>query len=374
MVEAESGYIGGDESHEFVVLAGNGESTILSCSCGYAVNTERAAAREPDAARGERAVGVYERVRTPGMTTVEQVAAYLHVTPREIVKTLLYRSGDRNIAVLVPGDREVNDIKLARVLADRQVRFLEPDEIKSLTGGPVGFSGPVGLPAGTVVFADQLVKGYDGMIVGANAADEHLRGAKAGRDFTVDRFEDLVWAREGDLCPACGAPMTKSSGLEVGHIFKLGTKYSTAMNAEFLDEAGESHPFIMGCYGFGVSRMVAAAIEQLHDKDGIVWPLAIAPLPLIILPVNIKDESVRDAAHRLEAGFAERGVETLLDDRDLSPGIKFKDADLVGIPYRLTIGKKLKEGAVELFHRASREVEEIPLGEAIERVMERIRA
>jgi len=211
------------------------------------------------------------------------------------------------------------------------------------------------------------------MVVGANEADTHLRGVKAGREFTVDRFDDLVWAREGDLCPKCGAPMTKSSGLEVGHIFKLGTKYSTAMNAEFLDETGKSHPFIMGCYGFGISRMVAAAIEQLHDKDGIVWPPSIAPLPLLILPVNSKDPEIRDTAYRLEGEFAQRGVETLLDDRDVSPGIKFKDADLIGIPYRLTIGKKLKEGAVELLHRATHQVEELPLGEAIERIMERIR-
>ena len=373
MVEAESGYIGGNESHEFIVLAGSGESTILSCECGLAVNVERAAAREPETPRDAAAGAAFEKVRTPGMTTVEQVAGFLAVTPREIVKTLLYRTGDRNVAILVPGDRDVNDIKLARILEDPQVRFLGPDEIKTLTGGPVGFSGPVGLPRGTAVYADHLVKTYESMIVGANEADTHLCGAKAGRDFTVDRFEDLVWAREGDLCPKCGAPMAKSNGLEVGHIFKLGTKYSKAMHAEFLDEEGKSHPFIMGCYGFGISRMVAAAIEQLHDKDGIVWPPSIAPLPLLILPVNSNDPEVRDTAYRLEAEFAQRGVETLLDDRDLSPGIKFKDADLVGIPYRLTIGKKLKEGAVELLHRASHQVEEIPLEDAIERIMERIR-
>jgi prolyl-tRNA synthetase len=372
MVEAESGYIGGDESHEFVVLAGSGESTILSCACGYAVNIERAAAREPEAPTGGGAGAAFERIRTPGMTTVEQVADFLSVPPRDIVKTLLYTALDRNVAVLIPGDREVNDIKLARILGDARARFLEPDEIKRLTGGPVGFSGPVGLPAGTDIYADLLVEEYDGMIVGANEADTHLRGARAGRDFTVNRFADFVWAREGDLCPKCNAPMTKSSGLEVGHIFKLGTKYSEAMKAEFLDETGASHPFIMGCYGFGISRMVAAAIEQLHDGDGIVWPLSIAPVPLIILPVNSNDAEVRDTAYRLEAECERRGIETLLDDRDLSPGIKFKDADLIGIPYRLTIGKKLKAGAVELFHRADRRVEEIPIGEAVERIVERI--
>ncbi len=372
MVEAESGYIGGNESHEFVVLAQSGESTILSCACGYAVNVERAAALEPETRTGEQAPAAYERVRTPAMTTVEQVAGFLEVTPREIVKTLLYRTRDRCVAVLVPGDREVNEVKLIRVFDDPQVRFLQPEEIQSLTGGPVGFSGPVGLPAGIAVYADNLVKRYGSMIVGANEGETHLRGVKAGRDFGVERFDDFVWAREGDLCPKCGIPTEKTNGLEVGHIFKLGTKYSQAMKAEFLDEKGQSHPFIMGCYGFGISRMVAAAIEQLHDADGIVWPLSIAPVPLLILAVNMKDADIREAACRLEAECEKRGIETLLDDRDLSPGSKFKDADLVGIPFRLTVGKKLKEGKVELFHRASRQVEEIPLGEAAERIAELI--
>jgi prolyl-tRNA synthetase len=374
MVEAESGYIGGNESHEFVVLAQSGESTILSCECGYAVNVERAAALTPEASVDGDASPAYERVGTPGMKTVEEVAGFLGVTPREIVKTLLYRTNGRVVAVLVPGDREVNDVKLARIFDDPQIRFLEPDEIASLTGSPVGFSGPVGLPAGTAVHADNLVKKRGSMIVGANEADTHLRGVKAGRDFPVERFDDFVWAREGDLCPKCGTPMAKSNGLEVGHIFKLGTKYSEAMHAEFLDEKGQSHPFVMGCYGFGISRMVAAAIEQLHDADGIVWPLSIAPVPLLILAINMNDETIRDAAFRLEAECEKRGIEMLLDDRDLSPGIKFKDADLVGIPFRLTVGKKLKEGKVELFHRSTRQVEEIPLEEAVERIAERIRS
>jgi len=302
------------------------------------------------------------------------VATFLGVTPREIVKTLLYRTRDRCVAVLVPGDREVNDVKLVRVFDDPQIRFLTPEEIEDLTGAPVGFSGPVGLPPGTAIYADNLVKRYRNMIVGANEADTHLRGVQANRDFPMERFDDIVWAREGDLCPKCGMPLAKSNGLEVGHIFKLGTKYSQAMHAEFLDEKGQSHPFIMGCYGFGISRMVAAAIEQLHDADGIVWPLSIAPVPLLILAVNMNDADIRDAAYRLEAECAARGIETLLDDRDLSPGIKFKDADLVGIPFRLTVGKKLKEGKVELFHRVTRHVEEIPLGEAMERIAERIRS
>lgn len=372
MVEAESGYIGGDESHEFVVLAGSGESTILSCACGYGVNIERASAGEPEREQSDAIDHRREKVHTPGTTTVEEVSKFLGVSPREIVKTLLYRTGERNIAVLIPGDREVNDVKLVKIFADPQIRFLEPEEIARVTHGPLGFSGPVGLPEGTAVYADHLIKGFDTMIVGANEADTHLRGVKAGRDFSIDVYADLVWARGGDRCPKCGASMALSNGLEVGHIFKLGTKYSQAMNAVFLDEKGENHPFTMGCYGFGISRMVAAAIEQLHDGDGIVWPRSIAPFQLIVLPVNINDAEIRACANHFEEEFEKRGIETLLDDRDVSPGIKFKDADLIGVPFRLTIGKKLKGGTVELFHRASRQVEEVPLTEAIERIVERV--
>lgn len=373
MVEAESGYIGGNESHEFVVLAGSGESTILSCGCGYAVNLERATAgaETPPAVEGE---GRLEKVSTPGMSTVEDVSRFLSVSSAEIVKTLLYRTGEKNVAVLVPGDREVNDIKLLKVFGDPAIRFLEPAEIESLTGAPVGFSGPVGLPEATEIVADRLVAGYGSVIVGANAKDMHYRGARAGRDFRIDRFEDVVWAREGDRCPRCGAPLAVSNGLEVGHIFKLGTKYSEAMHAEFLDERGKTHPFIMGCYGFGISRMVAAAIEQLHDDDGIVWPASIAPFPILILPVNANDAAVRGFAEECERALADAGVEALVDDRDLSPGMKFKDADLIGIPLRLTVGKKLASGTVELFHRASRQVEEIPAAQAVETVLKRIGA
>ena len=373
MVEAESGYIGGNESHEFVVLAENGESEILSCGCGYAVNRERAAAREGEGGRGAAPGAGYGRVSTPGATTVDEVSRFLSVSPREIVKTLLYRTGNRTVAVLVPGDRDLNDIKLVRALGDPHIRFLEPAEIEALTGAPVGFAGPVGLPAGTAIYADHLVKDYVSMIVGANEKDAHLSGVVAGRDFAVERFEDFVWARGGDRCPRCGEAMEQSNGLEVGHIFKLGTKYSEAMSASFLDETGASRHFIMGCYGFGISRMVAAAVEQSHDAEGIVWPAAIAPFPIVILPVNVHDDLIRGAAERFEKQLADLGIEALLDDRDLGPGAKFKDADLIGVPLRLTIGKKLKDGMVELYDRASRHAEEIPVADAAARIVQRIR-
>ncbi|MCK4549412.1 MAG: proline--tRNA ligase, partial [Candidatus Krumholzibacteria bacterium] len=350
IVEAESGYIGGNESHEFMVLAENGEDMLLSCLCGYAVNLEKAAARIADGKRGE-ALDKYEEISTPGASTIEQVAEFLKVPSEGIIKTLLYRTGDRNVAVLVPGDREVNNIKLVRAFDDPEVRFLEPAEIEEVTGGPVGFSGPVGLPEGIEIVADTLVGDFEGMVVGANRSDTHLKGVVAGRDFEIARFDDLVFAREDDLCPVCGKGLSASRGIEVGHIFKLGTKYSSAMNATFLDDKGESHPFIMGCYGFGVSRMVAAAIEQNFDKDGIVWPMSIAPFQILLLPLNPEDKAVMEVAIQLEEKLTGAGLEVLMDDRDLRPGVKFKDADLTGVPLRLTIGRKIKDGIVELFHR-----------------------
>ncbi|MCK4235527.1 MAG: proline--tRNA ligase, partial [Candidatus Krumholzibacteria bacterium] len=357
MVEADSGNIGGDESHEFMVLAENGESTILSCECGYGVNIERATALEGK--RQDRKKGEKEpcrEVETPGMSTVEEVSRFLNVNPDDLVKTLLYRTRDRDIAVLIPGDREVNDIKLVRVLGDPDIHFLEPDEIETLTGGPVGFSGPVDLPKDTEIYADILIRNYGPMIVGANRKDNHLIGVRAGRDFKIDHYVDLALAREKDQCPKCGKPMKVSRGVEVGHIFKLGSKYSASMNAKFQDERGDNYPFIMGCYGFGISRMVAAAIEQHHDKDGIIWPSAIAPFDILILPVNTNDSEIMETGVQFERELEKRNIEVLLDDRDLSPGVKFKDADLVGIPLRLTLGKKLKSGKVELFLRATQKI------------------
>ena len=372
MVEAESGYIGGNESHEFMVLAENGEDEILSCSCGYAVNLEKGSASINDShARGEENDS-YREIETPGKTTVDDVSKFLEVDPSMIVKTLLYMSKGKVVAILVPGDRDLNDIKLVKVLDDPDVRFLDEDEITELTGAPVGFSGPVGLPKGTKIYADNLIKGYTSMIVGANKADRHLIGVKAGRDFSIDHFADLVWAKEGDACPRCGKAMSINKGIEVGHIFKLGTKYSSAMNATFLDADGKSKAFIMGCYGFGVTRMVAAVIEQNCDENGIVWPVSLAPFPLEILPVNANDEKIWNTAVDFEAKFKEAGVDVLVDDRNLSPGVKFKDADLVGIPFRLTIGKKLNDGKVEFFSRAEKSIEEIPVEKAFEVIMERL--
>ncbi|MFO7915914.1 MAG: proline--tRNA ligase [Candidatus Krumholzibacteriales bacterium] len=370
IVEAESGYIGGNESHEFMVLADNGEDRILSCSCGYSVNLEKAAAIPSGGTEGAEHQEEMEEVKTPGASTVQQVSDFLHVEKNRIVKTLLYRVGDENIAVLIPGDREINDIKLSALFEDREIRFLEPDEIIEATGGPQGFSGPVGLGDEIEIIADRLIEDFGDMIVGANREGTHIINAVAGRDFHIKRFESLVMAREGDLCPECGKQLQLNKGIEVGHIFKLGTKYSSSMDAAFLDSDGKSRYFIMGCYGFGVSRMIAASIEQNYDQAGIIWPREITPLDVIILPVNTKDREQLDAAGKLEDELREMGMDFLTDDRDLSPGVKFKDSELIGIPLRITIGNKLKDGKVEILYRRDMEVREVPLTEAAGKIKE----
>jgi prolyl-tRNA synthetase len=370
VVEAESGYIGGNESHEFMVLADNGEDKILSCECGYSVNLEKAVVEVIDKESKKTDLEKIVEVNTPDVTTVDEVASFLSVDSKEIVKTLLYHVGNKDIAVLVPGDREVNETKLGNLYKGEEIRFLEADEIEELTGGPQGFSGPVGLPGGVKIIADNLIGNFSEMIIGANKADTHFKSAVAGRDFKIDGFENLALAREGDKCPKCGKSLFVTNGIEVGHIFKLGTKYSKSMNAGFLDSDGKSKHFVMGCYGFGVSRMVAAAIEQNYDKSGIIWPREISPFDIIILPVNSQDSEMMKTAERFTKELEEKGLEVLLDDRDLSPGVKFKDSELIGIPLRLTIGKKLKEGKVELFHRSTFEVDEIPLEEVAEKIIE----
>jgi len=370
IVEAESGYIGGNESHEFMVLAENGEDSILSCECGYSVNLEKASVA-PSRERGKHPpYSEMEEVETPGATTVEEVSNFLEVQKDEIVKTLLYRAGEKNIAVLIPGDREINDIKLAALFEDSEIRFLEPSEIEEATGGPQGFSGPVGLNEGIEIIADRLIESFGEMIVGANKPDTHIINAVAGRDFEISRFESLVMAREQDPCPECLKPLSLNKGIEVGHIFKLGTKYSSSMDATFLDSNGKAKNFIMGCYGFGVSRMIAASIEQNYDKAGIIWPGEITPFHVIILPVNARNSELMKTAVRLENELKDKGLDVLIDDRDLSPGVKFKDSELIGIPLRITVGNKLKDGNLEILYRKRMEVAEVPVDQAAGRIEE----
>ncbi len=358
VVEADTGVIGGAESHEFMVLADNGESEILSCNaCGYAANAERAELRHPRIdtdAPGDAP----EEVSTPGKKSVEEVSGFLGVQPAQLAKTLLCKVGERDVAVLVPGSRDLNEAKLAGMAGTPQWRMLVDEEVETLTGAAVGFAGPVGLPEGTPIWADASLKSYASFITGANKTDAHFKGVVAGRDFQVERWGDLVLARAGDGCPRCEGTFDSSRGIEVGHIFKLGTKYSEKMSASFLDESGSERPYVMGCYGFGVTRTVAAAIEQYHDDDGIIWPRQIAPFDVVILPLNVGHDETRVLAEELHDALESDGVACLLDDREMRPGAKFKDADLVGIPTRVTIGERgLREDALEIRDRRSGETQ-----------------
>jgi len=366
-VEAESGAIGGDVNHEFIVLSDEGESVIFRCECGYAANDERAETLGSKLAEMEPVQDTPEKVDTPGKTTIEEVTGFLGVSPSRLVKTLLYKSDGRVVAALVPGERQLNEIKLAKALGDPQAELLGDDEIERVTGARVGYAGPVGLPKEVHIVADQLLDGYDGMIVGANETDAHLRGVKIGRDFEPHAREPLSEALPGDLCKACGKGMLYiQRGSELGHIFKLDTKYSTSMKATFLDTNGKENPFVMGCYGFGVSRAVAAAIEQHHDDKGIVWPPSITPFHAIVLPVNTANYNALEPAEALYDELIGEGMDVLLDDRDLRPGPKFMDSELLGIPLRITLGERnLKNGNVELYFRQEDRKDVVALGDVV---------
>ncbi len=369
-VQAESGAIGGDINEEFIVLADAGESALFRCpSCGYAANDERATSSGPPMLEKEPSTKM-EKVATPGSHTVEEVSAFFKVSPQRLVKTLLYKSKGRDVAALVPGDRELNEIKLAKALDDPDVRPMAADEVEAVSGAPVGFAGPVGLKA--TIIADELLAAYDGMIVGANAADAHLRGVKMGRDFAASQTARISMAVAGDRCSNCGKGELKlQRGVEIGHIFKLDTKYSSAMRATFLDGDGKEKPFIMGCYGFGVSRAVAAAIEQQYDEKGIRWPKALTPFHAIVTPLNLNDAATLTAMERVYAELQAAGFDVLLDDRDLRPGPKFKDAELIGVPVRVTLGERnLKDGNVEVFYRLEDRTTVVPLGNVVATVRE----
>ncbi|NLY91029.1 MAG: proline--tRNA ligase [Firmicutes bacterium] len=365
-VEADSGAIGGDVSHEFMVLAPSGEAVILYCeACAYAANDEKASAALPPVTMEE--LLPLEKVATPGQATVPEVTAFLGVNPDRLIKTLFYQTDEEFIAVLVRGDDELNEIKLGNLI-NKPYRLASPEELAAKLELPVGYVGPVGLKdKGVKVLADLRVKTMKNAVCGANLEDYHLRHVNLERDFTVDTYADLRLAKAGDPCPHCGHPLAETRGVEVGHIFKLGTKYSKALGATFRDEDGEEKPFIMGCYGIGITRIIAAAIEQNNDQDGIKWPLPIAPFQVTILALGVEQQAV---AEEIYQELTAAGVEVLYDDRDERPGVKFKDADLIGIPLRLTVGpKSMAQGEVEVKIRRSGEELRWPRPEVTSRVL-----
>ncbi|GKS57852.1 proline--tRNA ligase [Nitrospira sp.] len=346
-VEADTGLIGGSSSHEFMVLADTGEETIVYTDEGrYSANVERAELSPEPEPPTLPPLAPIQAVATPGTTTIEQVTGFLKVAPQQVVKTLLYTAGKETVAVLVRGDHEVNPIKVARLLGVVEVTLASPEAVTAATGAPVGFAGPIGLD-GYRVFADQALRYTRNLVIGGNKADTHYINANFERDFSTPRFADLRNAKAGDPSPRGDGELKVAKGIEVGHVFMLGTKYSQSMKATFLDAQGQECLAVMGCYGIGVSRTAAAAIEQNHDEKGIIWPVPIAPFHIQLLPLS-QSAQVLKLAEELYESLSEAGIDVLWDDRDERAGVKFNDADLVGVPFHLLIGdKSLAQGLVE---------------------------
>jgi prolyl-tRNA synthetase len=370
VVVADSGTIGGSFSHEFMVMADTGEEGINVCeSCGYSANSEKTPV---SVSLPETESQPLEKIHTPGAHTVEEVAAFLKLPAERVTKTLLFMADGKPVAAVIPGHRELNEIKLKNTLDAAELFLADPEAVEKLSGAAVGFAGPIGLE-GAHVIVDTSLEGRGGLAIGANETDHHFTGAEEGRDFKAAAFADLTLAEEGDACPDCGKPLAVRRGIEVGHVFKLGTKYSEALEATYQDEDGGTKAIVMGCYGIGIGRTVAAAIEQNHDKDGIIWPVPIAPYHVDIILANMMDARCREEAEKLYQALQASVTEAVLDDRDERAGVKFKDADLIGFPYKAIIGPKgLKEGRMELKSRRTGEVEFIPLESAAAVISARI--
>jgi prolyl-tRNA synthetase len=367
-VEAESGPIGGDASHEFMVVADNGEDRVVHCAaCGYAANLERADTGDRTVKAETGDLKPLTKLDTPGTTSIEQVSKLLKCKPRQMIKTMIYEADGQPIAVLLRGDHEANEGKIRRALGAKSVELASPEVIERVTKAPVGFAGPVGLEIPR--WADHDVAALRNAVVGGNEQDKHYVGANLTRDYTVDQFADLRNADADDPCPKCAGKLALRHAIEVGHVFKLGTKYSDALEARFSDEKEQLRTIIMGCYGIGVNRIIAALIETQHDADGIIWPMALAPYEVLICPIKASDPEVMKVAEQLHDELLAQGIDVLLDDRDQRPGVKFKDGDLVGIPLRVVIGDRgLKDGQLELKSRTKKEAEMLPLAGAVEKI------
>jgi prolyl-tRNA synthetase len=371
-VEADTGSIGGSSSHEFMVLADSGEDAIVSCSsCEYAANVEKAESR-PVKATEHADPRPLERVPTPEKRTIEEVSEFLGINASSMVKTLVLLADDEPVVALLRGDHDLNEIKLKNLLDCATLEMAGDEVVTRITGAPVGFAGPIGLSVKIV--ADLAVEGLKNFVTGANAKDLHMKNVNLDRDFTVTRFADIRNVVHGDRCPRCDSGILEMwRGIEVGHVFKLGTKYSKALKATYLDAEGKEQTIFMGCYGIGIGRTVAACIEQNHDENGIIFPLPIAPFHCIISALNMKEEQVREVSESIYGQLSDAGVEVLMDDRDERPGFKFKDADLIGIPLRIVVGSKnLAEGNVELKTRKTGDVVLLSVAEAVDKVKQTV--
>ncbi|HKU22791.1 MAG TPA: proline--tRNA ligase [Terriglobales bacterium] len=373
-VEAHSGAMGGSQSHEFVVYTDAGEDLIVSCpKCRYAANLEKATSRlEPVSDYEATGNGQPEPVHTPGLKTVEEVAKYLGVSPKNKIKTLALMAAEtkdkaekpREVPVILflRGDHTLNEAKLSTALAGAQFRPMHPEEIQEVFGAPAGFLGPIGSEGRVYkgikarVLVDRVLLGRKNLIAGANREDYHLRNITPERDFAVSEWADLRSVEEGEGCPNCGTPLKVAKAMEIGHIFKLGYKYSESMGARVLDQNGKEVAPIMGSYGIGIERILTAAVEQSHDNDGFWLPASIAPFEVVVTPTNVKDATLLSTSVQIAEQLSAAGFDVLLDDRDERPGVKFKDADLVGIPFRVNVGKKVTEGMVEVVARSTRQM------------------
>ncbi|HYT30321.1 MAG TPA: proline--tRNA ligase [Actinomycetota bacterium] len=370
IVEADPGAIGGDVNHEYMALTPAGEDLFLYCEgCDYAADMEAATPAWPGPAE-PAAPHPLEEISTPGAATIQAVATMTGRPAREMLKCMLYGAGDRTVAVLLPGDREVSDKKVARALWPTPVRLFDEDDFDE-RGFVKGYVGPQGLPADVTVIADRSVRSGSNWVTGANRADHHVTGANEGRDFRVDRWEDVVQAAEGDRCPKDGGLLRLGRAIVVGHIYQLGTRYSRPLKATFVDEDGTEQPYVMGCYGIGISRILAAVAEQHHDEQGLRWPAALAPFDAVVIPTNMDMPAVVEAAEGLYAGLRDAGLEAVLDDREASAGVKFADADLIGYPVQVVIGKRgIASGTVDLKVRATGERRPSPIDGAVPAVRE----
>ena len=365
-VEADSGAIGGSNSAEFMVKSEVGEDDVVFCTaCDYAANIEKA----PSTPEKEETTELkeIEKIETPNVRTIDELIKFFNTTAKKFVKTLIYNADGKIVAVMVRGDREVNETKVANALGGViELEMASAEDVAKATGAAIGFAGPIGIKVDELLVDNEVSNMYN-FIVGANETGYHLSNVNYGRDFD-GKLGDYRNITEGEICPHCGAKITISRGTEVGHIFKLGTKYSESMNASFIDEKGESKPFIMGCYGIGVTRTMASIIEQHHDENGIIWPLSVAPYQVSVIPVNIKDEDQMKVAEEIYNKLKSMHIEVIMDDRNERAGVKFKDSDLIGIPMRITVGKKITDGQIEFKLRNSSDIEVINIDEVYNKV------
>lgn len=365
VVDADSGAMGGSGSQEFMVKSPVGEDGIAYCDgCGYAANYEKAPCVPAAKAYPEGELAL-EKVETPDAHTIEDLVGFFGYENYMFAKTIIYKADDKYIAAMVRGDREINEVKLKNLVGcTDDLELAEPAVVRELTHAQVGFAGPIGLEI--PVYADLEVMEMKNFIIGANETGFHYKNVNVNRDFTPDFVRDIRVITDGDVCPKCGAPIKTAQGIEVGHIFKLGTKYSEALGLKFQDEKGSDNIVLMGCYGIGVTRCISAAIEQNYDDNGIIMPVAIAPFEAAVVPVNVKDETQRALAEELYGELRARGIDVVIDDRDERAGVKFKDMDLIGIPARIVVGKKAADGVVEFKRRTDEKSTDMPTADAVE--------